>query len=630
MGPLQVDGVEQPRLGGRLQRAVLAALALRLNTPTARDRLIEGIWATPPASCVSTLHGYICHLREALRGTEFSIEFATGAYLLRGPRDALDASRFEALVSLAQSRLAEGGRPALRTGEADLRQALQLWAGEALEGLASLPLLRTEAARLVERRLEAETELLRCRLELGEDGSLVADLERAVGLNPYHEEIWALLVIALYREGRQAEALRDFRRARRRLAADLGLDPGALLAPLERMVLLHDPYLLSSRVLRYQQMPAPRPRSMTGGGGAPQLRPVGPPGQFVCRLEDLARLASLLLRQRLVTVVGPPGIGKSRLVAEYRRAASKPGAGGEWIQVEVRALQDEGELLGDVAGCCQVERGWETAEELAVALAERDAVIVFDGAEHLAPALAALCEHLLEACPRLRLLVTSRQALELDGEATLELGPLPVPDVAIFERQAVLRSAAVIVFLDKACPGVDSSEVPDEDLVTAAQICRGLDGIPLALELAGAAARTLPWRDLLGQLAPGLERCSGEGTGSGAGPPTLVGALEWSYRTLTPEQQRLLCALSVFEGAFDLAAAQVVGRHDKVGPLETAGLLAQLVARSLVARDRAPTGLPYRMLAPVRQFARSRALADPAGSGRVQRRQADHRLRRVG
>jgi non-specific serine/threonine protein kinase len=397
------------------------------------------------------------------------------------------------------------------------------------------------------------------------------------------------------------------------------------------MVLLHDPRLLGSEILRPQQLPDLEMRSGSGTRLATWgLEPAGSQGPLVCRIEDMARLASLLLRRRLVTVLGPPGIGKSRLVSEYRRATSGPDDGGDWIQIDLGALRDESELLREVALRCAVEPGLASAERLSAALRSRDSILVFDGAERLPPPLAALCDHLMEACPRLRLLVTSRQALGLDAEATLDLGPLSLPELHPFDRQAVLRSAAVALFLDKACPGTDSSEVADDFLVTAAQICRELDGVPLALELAGATARTLPWNDVRDGLAAGLRGLAVEGTGSAAVLAPLATAIEWSYQMLTPEQQRLLCALSVFEGAFDLEAVRVAAGRDKTGALQAAGLLSQLVACSLVARDRGPSQQPYRLLAPVRHFVRSRATANQAGSGDAHRRRGDHRLRRVG
>lgn len=631
LGPLTVDGVEPARLGGRRQQAVLAALALRMNSPAARDSLIEGIWDNPPPHSVSSLQGYICHLREALRGSEFIIEFASGSYVLAGPPGALDAERFDEEVSLAQPLLLQGQRSDLKTAEAHLRRGLRLWFGEPLQGMADMPLLRVEARRLAERRVEAETELLRCRLDLGEDSSLVADIEHLVAQNPYDEEPRALLVIALYRAGRQADALRTFRRARLRLTAELGLDPGFRLAALERMVLLHDPRLLGSDILRPHQLPDPEVRSGPGTRLSKWGRePAGSQGSLVCRIEEMARLASLLLRRRLVTVLGPPGIGKSRLVSEYRRATSGPDDGGDWIEIELGPLRDEPDLLREVARRCDLEPGPATAERLSAALFERDSILVFDGAEHLAPPLAALCEHMLEACPRLSLLVTSRQALGLDAEATLELGPLSLPEVRPFDRQAMLRSAAVALFLDKACPGADSSEVADDDLVAAAQICRELDGVPLALELAGATARALPWSDVRDELAAGLREMAVEGTGSAAVLAPLAAAIESSYQMLTPEQQRLLCALSVFEGAFDLCAVRAAAGGDEKRAFQTAGLLAQLVGCSLVARDRGPSQQPYRLLAPVRHFVRSRTTADQAGSGDAHGRRGDHRLRRVG
>lgn len=622
LGPLQVDGVEPSRLGGKLQQTALAVLALRLNIGIGRDRLIAGIWESPPVSCVSTLQAYICHLRDALHSTEFRIDFANGAYVLRGPPDALDTTRFEALLALAQPLLTQSGQVPLQVGAAHLRRALELWSGDAMEGLAEAPLLRIEAAHLAARRAEAEIDLLRCRLALGDDAALAADLERAAALNPYQEELWALLVITLYRENRQAEALDAFRRAQRLLTADLGLEPGTRLATLERMVLVHDPYLLTSGILQGGRAFEERPVDGLGARWQPQRFAFR--GQFVGRLEELAKLSSLLDRERLVTVVGPPGIGKSRLVAEYRHSISAAEQWDQWIEVDLSTCGSESDVVRELARACTAGFPPNATERLPSVPPGLDSIVLLDGAEHLLPPVAGLCEQLLAGCPRLQVVVTSRHPLEIDAEATLELGPLPVPNADASGRDGILGSPAVALFLEHA--GSDSNP-PDADLEAAAQLCRDLDGVPLALEVAGSMARTLPWNDLRQEFAVALEGPSPEGTEPGPGPSRLTQTLERSYQMLTWDQRRLLHGLSTIEGPFDLDAVRAIGIGNTTGPVETVGLLAQLISHSLVTQRRTPSPRPYLLLGPVRSFVRSRA---PTGSGTltgIERRHGDRRVR---
>ncbi len=629
LGSIEVDGVDSTLLGGPLQRGALVGLALNLNRPVPRDRLIASIWEDPPPSATATLHGYLSHLRQALAPTSFRIEWRQSAYRLRGPEDDLDVIHFENLITTAEDLLAGGSEPELELADQQLRTALSLWRGDPLPGLTHQPGPRAAVSRLAERRVTAVTHLMRAQLLRGRHEECVPEVEAALEHNPFHEELWALLMICLYRCGRQAEALAAYRRVRQLLIDEQGLDPGLRLTKLERAILAHDPrldgaeFLSGPRATPLPASPAPVPDA---GAGTSMRTPHLPAWRttFVGRRDELATLSRQLRGQRLITLVGPAGIGKSRLACELARAAAPGHGGADPLFVDASTVTAEEGLLRAVAAALHADGPVVTVQGIATAIRPRPSLIILDGAEQLETAAAEVCADLVETCLDLRLVVTSQCALQVRGEQLFEVGPLSLFAGSGFDREGVLASEAVRLLLDRGSSRADQDPT-DTDLGAIDQIGRRLDGVPLALELAGAAARSLSWADVRDGLSDRF-RLLALTSPEVVPRRTLLGAMEWSYALLNPDQKLLLRRLGVFEGAFDLASAEAVCSDDRPGRAEVAGLLAQLIGRSLVSRQPAGECCPYRLLETVREFARSQLERTPEESRRVSERHADYFL----
>ncbi|WNI23442.1 BTAD domain-containing putative transcriptional regulator [Streptomyces sp. ITFR-16] len=605
-------------LGGTRLRALLAALALRPGRAVPVAELVDDVWAgDPPADAPAALQALVGRLRRAL-GKDALASTPGGYRLAAGPED-VDLYVFERLVRQGGAELdADAPDEAART----LRTALALWRGPAL---ADLPdgdhghALRPEGHRLaaLERRIEAD---LRGAARAGERGSaisaatLVAELTELTAAHPYDERFRAQLIRALRADGRQADALAAYEDARRTLADGLGTDPGPELTALHHELLTPAP----------AAPPTPAPTGTfhvkpPRGNLRPRLT------SFVGREPELRTIRDDLTRSRLVTLTGPGGSGKTRL-AEESAAGGDPAAAlphEVWI-AELAPVEDPEAVPGAVLNALGLR---ETAllrdsahdgsssradpvellvDHLAHGSRSRSVLLILDNCEHVIGAAAALAETLLTRCPQLRVLATSREPLGVPGESVRPVDPLPAdPAHRLFtERARAVR------------PGFDPEHEPGHDPDAVAEICRRLDGLPLAIELAAARLRMLGPRQIADRLDDRFRLLTGGSRTVLPRQQTLRAVVDWSWDLLDEDERTALRQVSVFAGGWDLAAAEAVigtpagpGRQSAA---DTADLIGALVDKSLVVAT--PTGdgeMRYRLLETIHEYAAERCAETP-------------------
>ncbi|MBF6469820.1 winged helix-turn-helix domain-containing protein [Nocardia beijingensis] len=596
LGPLTVwtDVGDVVPIPGTKVRALLADLLVTPGQPVSGDRLIDDIWTDdPPGNPAGTLAAKASQLRRALAdaepgGRDLVVSPPPGYRLATA---AIDAQEFRALVAAARA----AADPAERAGA--LTAALALWRGPAFADFRDAPFAQPAIAQLEEQRMVAVEELAETRLALGEYREVAGELTAFVTAHPLRERLRAAHLRALYGAGRQTEALDGYEELRRHLADELGIDPSPELIELHRAILAQD----LPRVARSPESVVARRRS--SNLPAPRTELIG-------RDADLAQLCDAVGNARLVTLTGPGGVGKTRLALAAAAAVTGRFGNGTWL-VELAALQptrtDGATFLADaVAGVLGIRAvdGADPTGSLCEALAEQELLLVLDNCEHVVDRAADLAEVLLGAAPRLRILATSREPLRLPGEDVVALQPLDVParDAAPDE---IARAGAVRLFVTRARAGDRDFTLDADTAAPVATLCRRLDGIPLALELAATRVRALGVHEIVARLDDRFKLLA---TGHRGVPPrqqTLAAMIDWSWGLLDSTEQAVLRRLAVHTGGCTLAAAEAVcsvGDDPAVDASMVTDVVGRLADRSLVH----PAGRRYRLLESVAAFSLER------------------------
>jgi predicted ATPase/DNA-binding SARP family transcriptional activator len=767
-------------LRGAKRRGLLACLVVHAGQPMSTDRLVEELWGeNGSAGAARTVQTYVSQLRKLLHDEAARLETRPGGYVLVVDPADVDAQRFERGVN------AVGTEPDLERQLAMFDEALNLWRGPPLGEFAGAGWVDREATRLEALYLRAQQRRCDILLELDRAREAVGELDLLVESYPLDETLWGQFMLALYRSGRQADALTAYQQARHQLVDELGIEPGPELAELEHRILDHDPTLAAAsngpatagtqRVSARSPAGSWYPRTflltdivdsvslwerdpetmsqvvarhealirdaVTGSGGelvrtkgegdstfsvfvhpsdalravaaiqqaitaegwpstvplrvragvhtgdaeprdgdwygpavnraarlraladgrqslvssvtaglvadqlpaevrllyrgrrvlrgierpeevwelvaaddprriAPELARVGglplALTRFVGRTAALEHLVGLVEDERLVTLTGPGGSGKTRLAFEAAREATRRGAV-VWL-AELAPLRDGGLVAQTVATAIGLADGPDPLEQLLAQSEQLDGLLLLDNCEHLLDDCAALIGTLLAAAPGLWVLATSREPLGLTGEHAWPVKPLEVPDESTPDVAELAQVESVELLMDRARAVRPDLEVGPDDVTSLVRVCRALDGIPLAIELAAGRLRSLSLTDLASRLGnqPAILARHRSGGTDDARHRTLRMTLDWSYDLLTDEQQMLARRLSVFNGGFRLDAVDAVCGGD----LDVLDGVDELVAKSLVTFD--GTTARYRLLEPIRQYLAERL--DEAGA----------------
>ena len=666
LGPVQVvgdDGTVVAVPGQKLQ-LLLAALAVERGKVVSPDRLVDILYGDdPPRQPANSLQVLVSRLRRSLAGHLGGrvIETTDAGYsLASGDGLRTDVERFDELVARARPRLDDDPGGAVL----DLRAALDLFRGEPLAGLPPDGWARAERVRMSEARLAAVEDRIAAELTTGAHATVIGELERLTAEHPLRERLWGQLMVALYRCDRQADALRAYQEARRYLIEELGIEPGAELRRIEAAVLAQDPALDAplvapadgstvvaaappggSRPREAGRADQPGARDAAGdighdsvaaagaranpheaaagpAGGAPDAphrrgnipRPLTP---CLGRDADQAEVLSLVDAQRLVTLVGPGGAGKTRLAVEVAHTLGSSAPDGVWL-IDLAAVRDATGVLGALMRTLRLDEGVlagsplpRSADDVAEILAERRLVLLVDNCEHVVDEVARVIETLLGRCPDLRVLATSRETLGVPGEFLYVVPPLPL-DHAVELFVARMGAAGMT-----GAAGFDH-----RTLRAVTEICRRLDGLPLAVELAAARARHLDLDEMVDRLDQRFDLLVEGPRTAQPRQRTLRAVVDWSYDLLDADEKRVFERLSAFAGGATLAAARAVCADGDVDPAAVEAVLGRLLDKSLVVLERTPGGARFTMLQTLADYAADR-LAERDDRPEVTRRFLD-------
>jgi predicted ATPase/DNA-binding SARP family transcriptional activator len=587
------DGALADVPGTRL-RALLIALALEPGRVVPKATLIDWIWGEqPPADTANALQRLVSRLRKAL--PEGSIEGQPGGYRLTAEPDAVDAVRFEGLV--AQARDAEGARRVRL-----LREALALWRGAAMAdvGLEDSEAFDAAVTRLDRLRLAALEDRFEAEVGLGHGAELAAELTDLVAAHPERERLVAALMRALAAAGRDTEALLVYERTRQTLADLLGVDPAPELSALHVA-------LLRGELGRREENRKTNVRAELTS--------------FVGRDADVAAVRELIGEHRLTTLIGPGGSGKTRLAIETARTLLGDLPDGVWL-VELAAIGADGDVaqatlagLGLRDGLLAAAPSADPVDGLVAAIREREALLILDNCEHVIESAAAFADRVLGECRRLRILATSREPLGITGEALWQVEPLALPEAGPGEIES---SPAIRLLRDRAGAVRKDLGADARTLAAMVRICRALDGMPLAIELAAARLRTMTIEQLASRLDDRFRLLTSGSRTAWPRHKTLRAVIDWSWELLTDAERMVLRRLSVFSGGASLEAAERVCaapavEQSEVEPDEVLELLTSLAEKSLLLTDR-DGALRYRMLGTIREYAADR-LTEAGESG---------------
>ena len=600
LGRLEVvDGGRDVAPRRRKQRALLGLLLLRAGELVAVDEAVDALWGMrPPPAARNAVQGHVATLRKLL-GRDRIATLESG-YTLRLDEDELDLHRFERLLSDAS------GRPPRKQAEL-LSEALALFRGAPMEEFRYDDFARAEAARIEELRLHALELKLEAELALGRHDNVIPELELLIDEQPLRERFRAQLMLALYRGGRQVEALDVYQAGRSTLVEELGIEPGPELQRLERRILNQDPALAA-------------PSAMIAAARLPT-----PPTPLIGREREIDEVAVLLRRPevRLLTLTGPGGTGKTRLALQAATELFHAFADGV-VFVSLAPLQDPALVLPTAAQALGVgaTSGDTLAEDLARALRNRELVLVFDNFEHLLTAAPAAAEITADAAG-VKLLVTSRAPLRLSAEHVYPVSPLTTPTGAE-DVERLRQCESVALFEARAQAVRPDFAVTSANAGAVADICRALDGLPLAIELAASRVGALPPAAMRRRLDHRLKLLVGGARDAPERQRTLRATMDWSHELLEQAEQRLFVRLAVFAGGCTIEAAEgVCGGDDDLDVVEG---LASLTDKGLTRLEGSDEEPRFTMLETVREYAAER-LELSAEASTLHRRHAEHFLR---
>ncbi|KAA2256328.1 AfsR/SARP family transcriptional regulator [Solihabitans fulvus] len=605
LGQLTVLGTDGAAvaLPGARARDVLAMLLTARPGAVTRQRLLDELWADGRArDPVNALHVQIAKLRAALPSADADrLVTEPSGYRLVTRHGEVDADEFAALAERGRGLLADRR---LAEARETLLAALALWRGPALADIGDHPFARPERGRLDELRLAAAEDAAEAGLAVGVPAAVTPELTALLAEHPLRERAAGLLMLALSRSGRQADALAVFADVRGRLADQLGVDPSPALRARH------------AEVLRQDGAAPPSPPKRVAAPAVGTL-PI-PLGAFVGRDAELSSLTELLGRHRLVTLVGPGGGGKTRTAVQVGHRARRSHSDGVWL-VELAAITRAGSVaeavlaaLAPAEGELGVAPAGAPLDRLVDLLRDRDLLLLLDNCEHVVDDTAGVVAALLRSCPRLTVLATSREPLAIDGERLAPLPPLSL-------------DAAVELF--RTCAAMLAPDLPSGPEADAAirRVCARLDGLPLAVELAAARTKMMSVEDIESRLDDWLRLPGNPSRDVPARHHTLRAVLDWSFELLPAAERRAFESLAVFAGGCTLADAERVCADEELSGAEVVDVLGRLVDKSLLVPVRDPAGGRFRMLDTVLEYAGC-ALAASARGDEVRDRHAEAML----
>ena len=587
------DGTEV-ELGGKLERRVLAALVTGAGALLTTDALFEAVFGVDvPASATVRLQNHVSRLRKRL-GADVIVTDALG-YRIDPDTTQLDWVEFERLVGQATA-IGESNPSAAVTLFAE---AFNLWRGAPFRDIEEWTAARLLSARLDEMRRVAQESHAEALIASGRSADATGLLDVLVAEDPLRERRWMLLMLALHRSGRRADALRAFQRANREFT-EVGLDLGQELRALERAISTQDQSLGTdplSTTVRHET-----DSSVTRDAWAQRARSGIPnwSDAFVGRVPEIESGFAEVRTHRLTTLTGAGGVGKSRLAAEIGRLAINEFDAGVWF-VELAPVTDPSAVVTTLATAFSIrpQAGASTKDAILDWLHGRHLLLIIDNCEHLLDAVADLVGAIVIAIPTVTILATSREPLAVHGERIV-----PIPSMS--------NDDAVALFVDRAGAADPSVWFTADDIATIGKICGRLDAIPLGIEFAAARVRSLTLAELLSRLNDRFRLLHGPGRGRLERHKTLQATVAWSYDLLTERERALFARLSVFAGGFDLAAAEDICSGEETAEADVLPLLVSLVDKSMVIAERQVQGTRYRLLETLRQFGEERLADDDA------------------
>lgn len=609
LGPVTLEvGERSVRLGGPLDRGVLAMLALAVPRGVGCAQLIDGLWAEhAPVTAVKAVQNQVLRLRKSID--------AVGA---PGPAIVTEARRYRLVIDPAGvdahlvAHLGAQAQVATRAGDPEraavvLSEALALWRGPPLTDVEDLPFASAATARLDELRLTCLEARFDAYLACGRHHELETELHEAVAEAPFRERLWCQRMLALHRSGRQADALRVFQRLRGHLIEELGLVPGREATELERAIAVDEASLAWSPPAA--KVPASRLERPV------QLRPATVPRprtRFIGRQRDVVEVARVLQATGCTSIVGPAGVGKTRLALEV--CARVMGTYPDGIALAELAAIEDGPLVDEVIFNAWGLRGdemgdWKpTLDTIADRIGTSRCLLVLDNCEHVVDDAARAAEALVLRCPSLHVLSTSREPLRIDGEALWRLAPLAVPNAGSdVTADEVETTASSRLFLDRARLIRPGFSLDGAHAQMVARVVSRLDGLPLALELGAGALRDMELEELERSLDHSYAELDSARRTAPDRHQSLLAAIEWSYRRLGPTDRGIFERMSVFAADFGLGGAVAVDAQAATSRAVVSASLDRLVERSFLQRpdDTSDEGR-FRMLDSVRAFARDR------------------------